>query len=713
MNSTITWYTTMKPSFLGQLSALPPKEVAQVVEKINMLTSDPRPDAKTKKQLKYLDHKLHRLRSGKYRIFYTFEQPYISILVLDKRDDDTYDEEAVDAEFLGGFDPQLIGTAANQKPSQPNWERIFAGQEPEKRKLPEPITPQLLADLKVPEKYRARLQLIETQEDLLNCPGVPDEILLQLDEVMFGRPVEQLLQQPDFVLSDADDLLRFKEGDLLGFLLKLSPEQEKFVTWGVKASGPTLVKGGPGTGKSTVALYRVRVILDNLQKQGVAQPRILFTTYTNALARSSQQLLLQLLGPARAAFVEVQTADRVVTDILKASGQPAQLARDNQAYQRLLQRAIANAVFSGNSMQKAAQKQAIERLTDSYLLEEIGSVIIGRQLASLEDYLQVARPGRKIAFNTQQRTAVWRVYEAFTELLAQNKLETWNQIRARAAAVIAEGKVSPNYDAVLVDEAQDLDPTVLKLLVGLCKAPNRFFMTADANQSIYGNGFNWSDVHTSLKFQGRTGILKANYRSTREIGEAAHSYLTSDSSLLDGEPIEREYIFNGFMPAVRAVKNPQDEAKLLLRFFKGAARELRLTFGSCAVLCPTENAGRAIATRLSDLGLEATFMPGSELDLARLGIKVITLKSAKGLEFPIVALAGFSESGYSGSVESFPKLPPNLSPEERSEILMRERRTMFVAQTRAMRALLVVVPQANHSPLLTNFDASYWNLTNE
>src|SRR6266851_4694744 len=53
------------------------------------------------------------------------------------------------------------------------------------------------------------------------------------------------------------------------------------------------------------------------------------------------------------------------------------------------------------------------------------------------------------------------------------------------------------------------------------------------------------------------------------------------------------------------------------------------------------NAGKALAEELKARGLEATFMAGYELDLARPGVKVLTLKSSKGLEFPIVALAGF------------------------------------------------------------------------
>jgi superfamily I DNA/RNA helicase len=45
-----------------------------------------------------------------------------------------------------------------------------------------------------------------------------------------------------------------------------------------------------------------------------------------------------------------------------------------------------------------------------------------------------------------------------------------------------------------------------------------------------------------------------------------------------------------------------------------------------------------------------------------------------------------------------------------AEIQQRERRTVFVAMTRAMRALLVVVPAKNPSLLLQDFDERLWNL---
>ncbi len=172
--------------------------------------------------------------------------------------------------------------------------------------------------------------------------------------------------------------------------------------------------------------------------------------------------------------------------------------------------------------------------------------------------------------------------ETLLRLLKLSGVETWRQARARAEVIFSQSEHVEHYDAVVIDEAQDLDPSILRLLIGLCKTPNRLFITADANQSIYGSGFNWSDVHESLKFQGRTSVLRANYRSTREIGEAAQSYLAAGA--LEPEVVERIYANNGPRPLVRAAHSDIEEVQLLASFLRGASRELRLQLSPSAWL---------------------------------------------------------------------------------------------------------------------------------
>ena len=55
------WLFSFKPTFLHELQGFEPKESAQVLKKIDLLAQDPTPDAKTKKQLRHLGGKLHRV----------------------------------------------------------------------------------------------------------------------------------------------------------------------------------------------------------------------------------------------------------------------------------------------------------------------------------------------------------------------------------------------------------------------------------------------------------------------------------------------------------------------------------------------------------------------------------------------------------------------------------------------------------------------------
>src|SRR5262249_31925516 len=72
------------------------------------------------------------------------------------------------------------------------------------------------------------------------------------------------------------------------------------------------------------------------------------------------------------------------------------------------------------------------------------------------------------------------------------------------------------WNAVLVDEAHDFEPDWLRLVVR-CADPetNALLVLYDGAQRLYGRSFSLASV--GIQAQGRTTILRTNYRNTVEV----------------------------------------------------------------------------------------------------------------------------------------------------------------------------------------------------
>jgi superfamily I DNA/RNA helicase len=426
-------------------------------------------------------------------------------------------------------------------------------------------------------------------------------------------------------------------------------------------------------------------------------PRILFTTYTNALVAYCKQQLQHLLG-SDADHVSVRTADSIVREVLTGAQEECR-----PSHETVKRRALSNALASVRAARTYLHSDLtdpVARLSHDYLLEEFDAIIEAREISSLEDYLAAPRAGRVVGLRPDQRRLIWTTYELFCQELKRLRLSTWPQLRRRAAEIVRSDKSIERYDAVIIDEAQDLDPTVLRLLAAFCKTPRRIFIAADANQSIYGSSFRWSDVHEDLKVRGRTATITINHRSTCEIGDAAHSYLQRGA--LEAIDAGHSYSRHGSRPVVYTARDVEEEADALAAYIGRAAKANRVGLGSCAVLVPSHASGQSIAIRLRNRKVPAQFMTSKELDLDQPMVKVLPLKTSKGLEFPVVAIAGYAEN----LIRSDLRLS-----EEREEHLGSSRRTIFVAMTRAMRDLFVVVPATNLPPELEGFDETFWQVS--
>lgn len=679
---------TIKPSCMREIAAFPSDRAALLWDKIDALVSDPLPDGKVKKKLKGADG-VYRMRVTDHRVFYRFGEDWVSLLGIRRRAEDTYDgvpDRSADLPPHEDGDDNLDALIAAAQPKVFQF-KTTAPETP----LPVAITPDLLRELAVPVAAVPTLLRCTTEEALLEAP-VPPEVLARVVDRLFPPNIERLDQQPDLVVPSMRELIRFKDGDLLGFLLRLDEDQLKLTQWAL--AGPTMIRGGAGTGKSTVALYRVKAVLERPGAKGTE--RVLFTTYTRSLLTVTQQLLEQLLTPDQLRRVEVATCDQVAWRIVSKARKIGSLESGADALRRLAKLRTKH-IPGGSAFESKLRARALERLTDAWLLEEFEWIIEGRGLASLAEYQSAARPGRGLPLNERARAAVWELYEAF----AMDAGERYPALRREALKRLGEDPQAVRYDYVVVDEAQDLSPISLALMAEACGSAEGLFFAADNKQSLYSRNYTWSSAHPRLQFRGRTALLSRNYRSTREIDRAAFSVLAGE----EDERVASNSVHEGPLPVLVRDVAADKQAEWIARFVRQMARHLHLKASAAAVLVPSAAAGETLATELHAQGIEARFFPGRDLDLKADVVRVLTLHAAKGLEFPIVIVAGLDSGNW--------PVPENFDePDLFAERARHERRVLYVGLTRAMRGLMLLVPQGCRHPALADLDPSHWHVEN-
>jgi superfamily I DNA/RNA helicase/mRNA-degrading endonuclease RelE of RelBE toxin-antitoxin system len=686
----------IKPSCANELMGLPSDQSAQIWEKINRLIEDPLPDGKLKKKLKGSKEPLYRLRSGDYRIFYRFGDTWVRLLGVRQRDKETYKGDLGEAK-------DVIPTAPHD--DDENLDELLAlGEqrqnfkfevEPSSRALPRKLTEGWLKELKIPAAYFTLLMPCRTEDDLL-AVAVPQPVIERVVDHLFPKPIEEVESQPNLVVKNTADLIRYKEGELLSFLLKLDEEQEKLTSWALK--GPTMIKGGAGTGKSTVVLYRIKSILERPGATGKDQ--ILFATYTRALMAASKQLLEQLLTPDQFKRVRVATCDEIAYQIASAQSRSLQIVDAKETMKLLREVRGRFASTPSESFEAGIAKRKLATMSDRYLLEEFEWIIDGRGIATIQDYLDAKRPGRGIALRETARREVWKVYISFKESISKSGSIQYSDLRQSALNAVSAGKWKPRYDFVIVDEAQDLTPVSLALMAELATSEEGICCAADGKQSLYSRNYTWTTAHPRLQFKGRTALLKRNYRSTAEIDRAAFDVLTPEQ----GEDLETSVsIHTGPMPVFLKNVPVEEEAIWMARFIRQMSAHLRMKVNAAAVLTLTRNEGERIASELSTNGLPARFYQGRDLDLKSEEVKVLTLHSAKGLEFPVVILGGFSSG-------EFPQ-PENYPDRDLFDEHMRNhRRLLYVGMTRAMRGLMVSMPEDYDDQALNDLKSENWHI---
>lgn len=237
------------------------------------------------------------------------------------------------------------------------------------------------------------------------------------------------------------------------------------------------------------------------------------------------------------------------------------------------------------------------------------------------------------------------------------------------------------YGAILIDEGHDFEPAWFKLVVQMV-APesNHLLVLYDDAQSIFNRenhrGFSFKSV--GVQAQGRTTILKINYRNTRQILELAaliaQDILDPKTTDDDGVPLIRPVSCGREGPIPLLVKLPslRDEASEIARRL-AQAHQQGVAWQDMAVVYRTKSIGQVCVNALEKAKIphqwqqqdKKSYSPTADM------VTVLTMHASKGLEYPFVAIPGV---GLLSATE---------------EDLEQEARLFYIAATRSTDQLLV------------------------
>ncbi len=189
------------------------------------------------------------------------------------------------------------------------------------------------------------------------------------------------------------------------------------------------------------------------------------------------------------------------------------------------------------------------------------------------------------------------------------------------------------YQAILVDEGQDFAQLWYKVILSsLDRKTESLFIALDGSQTIYKRKVSWKAL--GIQIIGRTKILKANYRNTRQILESAYNLIKEIDKSGDfifeenaDYVVPEKILRDGPEPEFKKFNQFEDEKKYLVEWVRLRIKENPQD--KIMILCLNTKDENGIKEYLSRIGIKNRLVTENADDSQ---VIVSTIHSAKGLE---------------------------------------------------------------------------------
>jgi len=491
-----------------------------------------------------------------------------------------------------------------------------------------------------------------------------------------GSWLEKLRQRftPEVVvpaeMTVRPEVKRRREAGLTDYLLDYDQEKAVKLDLELPADDQALpgdmrlniINGVAGSGKTLILLYRLRLLLHLYPEK-----RFLVLTHNRPLSRDMESRFTKLEG---------RTPENIEWRTFSAwcyqHWNPNQKWKDPLSMSA--RKRIMDEIWRGHLQDTTISAQMFQSEVD-WLKDQVP--------ISRKDYLSIERRGRGFRLNEELRQKVFDSLMAYQALLkSQNKLD-WGDVPRLLWKFTESGEVKlPEYDIILIDEAQFFAPLWMKLIQkALHPKSGHLFLVADPTQGFLGRGASWKSI--GLEARGHTHNLRKSYRTTREIMQFATLLYRlrlpdeKDDDILIPDILNMP---NGAFPEILSLTSSQDEVARVANEVEMLVKQgfpkkhlLLLHIDGTGV----KRLIQAIEDRLGKgaaIDAKETF-PGDY-------VRVTTINAGAGLESQIVFLVGLKQL-----FEEEQSL--RLSDEERESLIRDNSRKLYMAATRAGQRLVL------------------------
>ena len=213
------------------------------------------------------------------------------------------------------------------------------------------------------------------------------------------------------------------------------------------------------------------------------------------------------------------------------------------------------------------------------------------------------------------------------------------------------------YDAVLIDEAHDFEPQWLALAAKMVNPRTKALMVVyDDIQAIYQGRERPVWKQLGIEATGRTTVLKVNYRNTAQIVAFARRF-ASDVIGAPGTTADDEHPVllpedagrQGLAPDVRQCVSIEAETHCVAEWLLGR-KKAGYEWPQMACLYPEHWIGEKVAQILNRHGVPVDMAKNNRnrISTKKAAVRLLSMHTAKGLEFPCIAIAGLGFLGRHG-----------------------------------------------------------------